>query len=159
MVYENCKIYGPYQSKKDNRFRTYIVFPDGSDKTVSYPKYLMEVKENRYLDKNETVHHIDGDVENNDYDNLIILDTLDHHILDAKRVEPVTVLCTWCGTPITIDGRSFNDRNRHNSGVFCSKECVGKYGQSIQVGNSEKKFVPKIKKKYYKNASGSANTR
>lgn len=29
MVYENCKFYGPYSSKKDSRLRCILKFPDG----------------------------------------------------------------------------------------------------------------------------------
>ena len=44
MIYENCKIYGPYFNKVDNRQNIIIVFPDKTRKTISYAKYLMEKK-------------------------------------------------------------------------------------------------------------------
>lgn len=93
MVYENYKVYGPYLNKKDNRLRCNLVFKNKM-KIISYPKYLIEVYLDRYLDKDETVDHI--------------------------------------------------DRNRHNSGYFCSKQCTGKYGALIQNGEIKKEYEQKI---------------
>lgn len=73
-VYENCKVYGPYVSKKDNRYRVVIVSENNNKKTVSYPKYLMEVHLNRYLNEDETVDHIDGDVTHNVVENFRIIE-------------------------------------------------------------------------------------
>jgi hypothetical protein len=36
MVYENCKIYGPYLGK-DKRLRIIVKFSNGTKTTVSYP--------------------------------------------------------------------------------------------------------------------------
>jgi len=55
MVYQNCKLYGPYISKQDGRKRLVVVFPDRKRKTLSYPKYLVEKYLNRYLGDKETV--------------------------------------------------------------------------------------------------------
>ena len=38
--------------------------------TLSYPKYLIEVHLDRYLEKEETVDHIDGNFLNNVISNL-----------------------------------------------------------------------------------------
>ena len=66
MIYENViKVRGPYKSSKDNRLRCILVFSDKTTKTISYPKYLMEIHLNRYLLENETVDHIDGNPLNN----------------------------------------------------------------------------------------------
>ena len=149
MVYENCKLYGPYINKKDNRLRCVIQFPNGKKKTVSYPKYLMEVHLGRYLEVNETVDHIDGNPLNNNIDNLQILDRKEHCYNDANRNQDITVKCKYCGKEFQIKGETINNRNRkdrHQSGYFCSKECSGKYGKQIQLGliehTTEDKVVP-----------------
>ena len=36
-VYENCRLYGPYKSKKDNRLRIQVIFSDGRRTYMSYP--------------------------------------------------------------------------------------------------------------------------
>ena len=56
MVYENCKFYGPYQSKKDKRLRCLLIYPNGKRITLSYPKYLIEVHLDRYLEKEQQAH-------------------------------------------------------------------------------------------------------
>lgn len=73
-------VYGPYQGK-DGRFRVIV-----NGKTVSYPKYLVEQTLGRDLDKNETVHHIDGNPANNSLDNLQVISRKEHcrsHALTA----------------------------------------------------------------------------
>ena len=137
MVYENCKFYGPNSSNKDGRLRCVLVLPNGVRKTISYPKYLMEVHLDRYLEPNETVDHIDGNFLNNNLSNLQILDRKIHAYNDAIRNKDIIVKCTYCGKEFKIEGKNIRNRNRadrHQSGYFCSKECTGKYGKQIQLG-------------------------
>lgn len=137
MVYENCKFYGPYLNKKDNRLRCVLVHPDGKKQTVSYPKYLMEVQLDRYLEENETIDHIDGNPLNNDLSNLQILDRQKHCYNDALRNKDVTVTCQYCGKEFVIEGSKIHNRNRKDrtqSGYFCSRSCSGKYGKEVQLG-------------------------
>ena len=72
MVYENCRFYGPYLNKKDNRLRCIVVFPDRVKRTISYPKYLMEVHLDRYLEEDETIDHIDGNPLNRELNYMIV---------------------------------------------------------------------------------------
>ena len=86
MIYENLvKIRGPYESSKDHRLRCVLVFNDKTIKSMSYPKYLMEVHLNRYLTENETVDHIDGNPLNNNINNLRVLDRREHCTNDVIR--------------------------------------------------------------------------
>jgi hypothetical protein len=41
-------------------------------------RYVMESHLGRLLEKNEVVHHIDGDKSNNDVDNLVVMDRAEH---------------------------------------------------------------------------------
>lgn len=135
MIYKDCKFYGPYNNSGDGRLRCVIVFPNGKKKTVSYPKYLMEVHLGRYLEIDETIDHIDGNFLNNDISNLRVIDRKQHAIEDVVRNKDMTVKCTYCGQEFTIKGSKLHERNRkdrHQSGYFCSKQCSGKYGQKIQ---------------------------
>ena len=135
MVYKDCKLYGPYSNSADGRLRCMIVFPNKKRKTISYPKYLMEVHLGRYLDIDETIDHIDGNFLNNDISNLRVVYRKQHAIEDAVRNKDVIVNCEYCGKEFTIKGSKLHNRNRkdnHQSGYFCSKQCVGKYGQKIQ---------------------------
>ena len=163
MVYKDYKFYGPYLSKKDNRLRCILVNSiDNKRITLSYPKYLMEVHLNRYLDKNETVHHLDGNPLNNNLNNLVIMNKQEHCFCDAKKNENVIVHCSFCGTPFLIEGSKLHNRNRsdkNQSGYFCSKTCSGKYGKLIQLGLiNPKEKVDRIKPKKYRGKSAPEET-
>jgi hypothetical protein len=136
MVYENCKIYGPY-STKDQRLRIVVKFPDGIKRTVSYPKYLMEKHLDRYLALNETVDHIDCDFLNNELSNLRVLIRSDHSYLDVKRRKIENFKCLICNNEFSLDGKKLNDatqnRLKGKTGPFCSKSCAGKYGKLVQL--------------------------
>ena len=153
MVYENCKLYGPYINEKDGRMRCVIAFPNGKKKTVSYPKYLMEVHLGRYLDSDETVDHIDGNPLNNELSNLQILNRREHCYNDAIRNKDIIVKCLYCGKEFTIKGSKISQRNRkdrHQSGYFCSRECSGKYGAAIQNGLIKHATIDKVVPNTYK---------
>jgi hypothetical protein len=130
MVYENIKkIYGPYIAK-DNRSRIVIVFLDGTKKTVSYPKFIMENHIGRKFTKNETVDHIDGDVTNNDIDNLAVIDRSAHAKLDAKRIGSQTFICEVCHSSFILEGRKLHDakhnRSKGKKGRFAAEAALGK---------------------------------
>lgn len=148
MIYEDLiKVRGPYKSTKDNRLRCILVFKDKTTKSMSYPKYLMEVHLNRYLEENETIDHIDGNPLNNDISNLRILDRKEHCKNDVYKNLDITVTCTYCGKEFIIPGNKIHNRNRkdrHQSGYFCSKQCSGKYGREIQNHKRTHVIIEKV---------------
>lgn len=129
MVYENCRIFGPYK-RKDQRQHVVIIFEDNRRKTVSYPKYLYEVHHDIYLKPNETIDHIDNDFENNDISNLQILERRYHCYLDAIRKESQRIICQSCGCEFIIDSNRLSEaifsKKIGCSGPYCSKSCAGK---------------------------------
>lgn len=138
MVYENGKIYGPY-TRKDGRQHIVIVYPDGIKKTVSYPKYLVELDLGRYLEKDEMIDHINGDVLDNNKENLRIIKRSDHISLDVKRYKEKSFTCPLCKGKFKLSGRvlygAMINRERGKAGPFCSKSCAGRYSQGVQAGN------------------------
>lgn len=145
--YADCKIFGPYKSSKDGRLRIVASFPNGTKKTVSYPKYIKEIELGRYLLDNETIDHIDGNFLNNDLSNLRVIDRREHAILDAERNDDVEVTCSYCGKKFKIKGSKLCQRNRPDrgfTGYFCSKKCVGKYGAEVQNGRIIPQEVNKV---------------
>ncbi len=132
MVYENFKVYGPY-TRKDGRQHVCLVGRGNERKTVSYPKFLVETRFDRYLDENETVDHIDGNFLNNAPENLQVLQRSVHAALDAKRLVVGTVTCPLCGKRFTPTQGQVHTAV---AGPFCSKRCTGRYGASVQNGGN-----------------------
>lgn len=127
------KIYGPYKCK-DGRFRCVIIHSDGTRRTVSYPRLVLETHLGRSLMPDEDVHHIDEDTTNNDPNNLEVrLHTehcRDHSI---KYINNIIVDCIYCSKEFILT--PIQQRTRFSSkkaGPFCSKACSGKYGTDIQ---------------------------
>ena len=148
-VYIDCKIYGPYV-RKDGRKHVCIVFNDGSRKTVSYPKYLIEKHLNRYLIGDETVDHIDRDFTNDDISNLRVIDRIQHAKDDALRVTTtVEATCVWCKSYMGLINHRSRSKNI-KSGPFCSRKCSGEYGASVQNGGNKLDKAVYKKEYYYK---------
>lgn len=128
--YLNARIYGPYL-RKDGRKHIIAIFENNVRKTVSYPKYLMELHIGRYLDINETIDHIDKDKTNDNINNLQILNKSEHSSKDARKLKPVHLICLVCSGKFSISGRKLHEayQNRdlkNTTGPFCSKSCAGK---------------------------------
>lgn len=149
-IYQNGKIYGPYLNSRDNRLRI-IYIENNIKRTISYPKYLMEINLNRYLTEEETVHHIDGNPLNNDLSNLMLLNKSKHSKQDVKRRQDQILICQWCNKEFLVKGSKLRQRQRkdRNSNSFCSRICSGKYGKSIQLGNPIFNKI-KLERTYYK---------
>lgn len=127
--------YGPYIGK-DGRYRVFIVDKEGNKKTISYPRMIMETFLKRSLMLNEDVHHIDGDVSNNDISNLEVKLHTEHcREHSTKYIDQLIVKCVWCGNEFILtpmqQRRRFSNRNI-KKGPFCSRRCSGKYGADIQ---------------------------
>lgn len=128
--YINHRIYGPY-NRPDGRQHVITVSPDGIRKTVSYPRFLMEERLGRLLEKSEEVHHKNGDFNNNDVENLEVKNATLHRVLHQTKYEtPIKVNCVWCREVIILSPRQQQHRTQNKSklGPFCSKRCSGKYG-------------------------------
>ena len=155
-VYLNAKVYGPYQ-RKDGREHVVLVFPDGSKRTVSYPKYLIETRTGRKLLPSETVHHKDKDPLNNAPKNLEILSRKKHCQQDAKRVRRKRIICVWCGVSALKQARYLNGNSqKKRAGPFCSKKCSGTYGAQLQHGQSDElevqPEVPVSERRYFRHS-------
>lgn len=130
------KVYGPYVGK-DNRSRVVLVHNDDTKQTMSYPRYIIQEYLGATLEDYEDVHHIDGNVKNNDITNLEVVLKSNHvreHSL--KYRDDVYVNCFYCNVEFILTPKQQSERfrsaNKGKAGPFCSKSCSGKYGTEIQ---------------------------
>ena len=132
-------VYGPYVARTGNAAGRRIVelrYRSGKKRVVSYPKFLVEFLLDRELDPLlETIDHIDGDFDNNDWCNLRIIDLSTHVAQDAQRAASVSLVCVFCGAAFTRSGnQTRNNSKSGKAGPFCSRSCAGKYSASVQYG-------------------------
>jgi hypothetical protein len=149
---ENFKVHGPYK-RRDGRQIVIIIENNGKRRTVSYPKWLMEIQLGRQLDPNlETVDHIDSDFNNNELSNLRIMPRNEHSTEDTRRVKPVKFICAWCDKEFERSPRLIRDKARKNkAGPFCSRNCAGKYSRQLQLKLIDKFDSQKaVDSEYYK---------
>lgn len=136
--YEGCRVYGPYR-RKDGRQHVCLITPGGVRKTVSYPKYLVEIRNEKPLEKGETVDHIDTDFNNNNPGNLRIIKRSAHSKDDVKRNLPVTFVCPACNAPFKLQSRRLSDAKQNSkqgkAGPFCTRSCAGSYSKGVQLGD------------------------
>lgn len=119
--YFGLKVFGPY-TRKDGR--KHVVLQDLDTrklKTVSYPKYLVEVREGRYLETWETVDHKDDDFTNDDPDNLQILSRSANASKTSNAISMFSK-CAECGIEFELTRNQRNKRGLSKQ-KFCSREC------------------------------------
>lgn len=63
--------------------------------TISYARYLMSVKLNRFLDRNEEVDHIDNDKTNDSIENLQILSSKENKEKFLRTLPLTSEHGTW----------------------------------------------------------------
>lgn len=135
--YANARIYGPY-IRKDKRMHVICIFPDGTRRTVSYPKYLVEKSIGRILNNDEEVHHKNDDRTDNKLENFEIVNTTTHRKLHAIRILSQDFICPVCGIEFSLQSKELSNiiRNREmgrsKTGPYCSKECAG-FGSDIRT--------------------------
>ena len=136
--YENLKVFGPYV-RKDGRKHVVLQDPNTKKlKTVSYPKYLVELREGRYLTTDETVDHEDGDFRNDAPENLQILSRKDNALKSTVRRAPHKFTCPVCQVEFELTGKKLHsatqNRKSGRSGPYCSRSCAGRdSGNTIRV--------------------------
>lgn len=147
------KVHGPYKRKTDGRQIIIIVENNGKRRTVSYPKWIMELQLGRQLDPNlETIDHIDSNFDNNDLSNLRVVPRNEHSGDDTRRVKLVKFTCAWCDKEFERSPRLVRDKAKKNkAGPFCSRKCAGKYSRMLQLKLIDKMDVqPVVDSEYYK---------
>lgn len=131
---DNFKVFGPYK-RQDGRQLVIVVDNNSVRRTISYPKWLLEMQLGRPLDPDlETVQHLDGDHSNNDDDNLKLMPREEHSAQDTRRVKNLKFNCAWCSSEFERSPRLIRDKAKKNkAGPFCSRSCAGRYSRMLQL--------------------------
>lgn len=141
-LYGDCRVYGPYKRKSDGRFIV-TLRGDGRNRTRQFSRLALEVALGRRIPKKYDVHHKDRDHGNDDIRNLQLVFRKDHARLDAIRAVS-SVCCVYCGTSFELSKGQREKRSMRKYGPFCSKQCAGKYGSSVQNGAERKDRSPVV---------------
>lgn len=84
-------------------------------------RYVMSLHIGRVLEKNEVVHHINGDRLDNEIENLKILSPGEHAVLH-RPPKYIDLQCDQCGNGFRRRPGRINGKLH-----FCSKVCSGRY--------------------------------
>jgi hypothetical protein len=148
---EADKIFGPYR-KQDGRQIVIIKKDDGTNKTMSYPKFLLQEHLQRTLGDDETIDHKNFDFNDNRIENLQILPRAEHSEGDTRRVKLIKLKCQMCDKDFERSPRLMRDKSKRNvGGWFCGRSCAGKYSRQRQLGKIDKLPSPEhTSSEYYR---------
>ena len=81
------------------------------------------------------VHHKDGNKFNNNIENLELMTRAEHAKLHGVQTlkKIAIVKCPVCGKIFEREARNLNFRTL----VFCSRQCIGKYGYNSKITKEE----------------------
>ncbi len=139
------KVHGPYLDKRGKKHRRIVLltYDDGSKKTQSYARYLLEGHLGRSLEDDEDADHIDGDTLNDDLSNLRPLPAKVNRSLGQQHrtSELYHFLCPVCGAPATKLMRQVRQSwSMGHAGPFCSASCAGRWFYTDQNGQPKHKI-------------------
>lgn len=118
------KVYGPYSDSTKTRRIVQLFFNDGTSKTMSNARWLMTQKLGRWLTKEETVDHDDGNPLNDDLSNLKIMSLADNIRKSAKPAGVYKFNCPVCKKFVEKPLRDVkHNRKNGKAGPFCGKHC------------------------------------
>ena len=95
-------------------------------------RVVMENELGRLLDRDEIVHHIDGDKKNNELSNLQVMSSAKHssyHSLErweGNRAERIELVCPNCKRTFKIRLKQYGHRKKNNKteAIYCSIRCA-----------------------------------
>jgi hypothetical protein len=106
--------------------RTYPPHPKANVKGL-YPlhRVLVENSIGRLLSRDEQVHHVNEDKDDNRVENLAIMTTAEHARLHARTVDLVSLVCPVCGRGFSVPASFARLRLKRTAAPKCSRQCAG----------------------------------
>lgn len=115
-------------TNKEPRQLVLLVRKDKTKTSLSYARYLMSCKLERYLNSDEHVDHIDGNKLNDVIENLQILTPLENNrkrtVETQKEAKYKTFICPICNKEFIRPLHNYT--YRPNYIPTCSRRCGGK---------------------------------
>ena len=120
---------------------------------VALHRYRMELMLGRYLTRKEVVHHIDGNPENNEEDNLMLFSSNGEHISYTTIIHDGNTRCLLCGSDettykFTKKGFKWYNWYSYESGHICN-HCY--YLKNKEKYMERQRFYRAMRKKLRKN--------
>src|SRR5690606_12837150 len=129
-----------------NRVFLVIVYTDGSRKSMSNARYIVEQALGRELTDDETVDHIDEDYENDNVSNLGLSTGGDNNRY-GKISCMYKFICPadGCGVPAEKPYSQVKKNwSRADNGPFCSRECSGVMSHKDPIGRTPGEVFERI---------------
>lgn len=122
------KVYGPYLSKSRGakpRLFVNLVEEDGTRRTQSYARFVLEQSLGRPLSSDEDADHIDQNPLNDDPTNLRPLSKKENRSRSTQPPKLYSFTCPRCGAPATkLASKVRANRRQGKSGPFCGRSCA-----------------------------------
>ena len=134
--YDDYYLYKVHHKKENRNYAILIPIDENKNlhrTTLSYARYLMSVKLQRFLLPEEQIDHIDNDKTNDSIENLQILTKKQNNVKEALRHNKKVLVykCPNCGK---IFYREYKNRNvyKNYKTICCSRRCSGKFQWEIK---------------------------
>ena len=105
-----------------------------------YEHYLVYWKHYGVIpNKEQIIHHKDGNKRNNNIDNLILMDRIEHivHHEKARQKKMLLLKCPVCEKIFIKEKRQTCLQKPSEAATYCSRECVGKATYLKKTNNKE----------------------
>lgn len=122
-------------------------------------RIVVENQIGRILGANEVVHHIDGDKKNNRFDNLSIMNNIEHAELhgSTKSQRLVLLRCPNCDKKF-VKAKRNTHLSKGGRATFCSRECSGSFNRQVQLNGLTHKLEIAISVNVLSEFNGKENT-
>jgi len=105
-----------------------VRYEDGSWRTLSEHREVMESHLGRALTSDEIVHHKNEDKRDNRVENLEVMLVNDHSKHHAPEPNLVTLECKECGATFQRKARwEKHNRKQKKAGPFCGRSCAARW--------------------------------